>query len=460
LSENFWDQVYTYRGEGLDPLRWIPTCSNELDSDLLQTTMEKVKRCSIKIDPRWFDALHYSDKKAPELTRRVFALNENDVMEKEVAIRHALSLFQIHSEIGENQLLFENMLIKFFKKFQSKVLIKKNTVSLTSHQGSQFALLDYVQLHKGDKVGFTAASNSAAQVIDPTLNLDSEINSNIAMVKTIDHLNLLGCTSGFVLFPIYDASSEVMLDRIRENLDAFTSRYNLGMEDYSSLKVGRLFFGNTAIANTLKELPVNYDQVETGMQLIISNKFGTLSALGLFMLTKMDPSLAFQLERNGINPTDLTKARDHILKNLNEPKFSLGRVISKYCPDFGTNFDKSEHIMAVYPVSSEGILAVKKLSSLTNSEIIINEIPIMNDEIAKFVTKEYLISNSTIPANGCHLIVASPNVSNLIIEDLRKHNYEPFIIGYIANKDKPSVKYNTNVGTYLISKLKLQNQII
>ena len=263
MSENFWDQVYNYRKEGIDPLRWIPTCSNELDSDLLQTTMGKVKRCSVKIDPNWFDAFYYSEKKAPELTRRVFALNE-DVMEKEAVIRHALSLFQIHSEIAEDQLLFENMLINFFKKFQSKVLIRKNTVSLTSNLGSQFALLDYVQLHKGDKVGFTAASNSATQIIDPTLNLDSEINSNIAMVKTIDHLNLLGCTSGFMLFPIYDASSEVMLDRIRGNLDAFTSRYNLGMEDYSSLKFGKLFFGNTAIANTLKELPVNYDQVETG----------------------------------------------------------------------------------------------------------------------------------------------------------------------------------------------------
>src|SRR6476469_8929763 len=117
------------------------------------------------------------------------------------------------------------------------------------------------------------------------------------------------------------------------------------MEDYSSLKVGRLFFGNTAIANTLKELPVNYDEVETGMQLIISNKFGTLSAFGLFMLTKMDPSLVSRLEQNEINLIDLTKARDHILKNLTEPKFSLGRIISKYCPDFGTSFDKSEHIM-------------------------------------------------------------------------------------------------------------------
>lgn len=444
---------------GIDPLRWIPTCSNEPDSDLLQASMAKVRRCSIKIDPNWFDAFNYTEKKTPELTRRVFGLNE-DVAEKEVDIRHALSLFQVYSEIGEDQLLFENMFVNFFKRFQSKVLIRKNTVSLTSNRESQFALLDYVQLHKGDKVGFTAATNSTTQIIDPTLNLDSEINSNIAMVKTIDHLNLLGCTSGFMLFPVYDASSEDMLDKIRRNLDGFASRYNLGMEDYSSLKVGKLFFGNTALANTLKELPVKYDQVETGMHVIISNKFGALSALGLFMLTKIDPSLLPQLEKNEINPVELTKARNQTLKNLSEPKFSLGKIISKYCPDFGMNFNKSEHILAVYPVSSDGIFAVKKLSILTNSEIVIKDIPIMNDGIAKFVANEYLISNSTIPANGCHLIVASSDISNLIIDDLRRHNYEPSVIGYIANKEKPFVKYNTNVGLYLISNKKLGSQIL
>jgi selenophosphate synthase len=459
LTENFWDQVSDYRMAGFDPLRWIPTCSNELGGDLLQATLGKVKRCSIKLDPSWFDAFYYSEKKVPELTRRVFDFNEHTV-EKEVEIHHALSLFQLYSEIGENQSLFENVLLKFFKRFQSKVLIRKNTVTLTSHQESQFALLDYVKLHKGDKVGYTAANNSATQIIDPTLKMDSEIHSNIAMVKTIDHLNLLGCTSGFKLFPIYDAASEDMLDKIRRNLDAFTSRYNLGMEDYSSLKVGKVFFGNTAIANTLKELPVKYDQVETGMQVIISNKFGALSAFSLFMLTKMDSSIMSKFEQNDINPLELSTAKDLILKNLSEPRFSLGRIISKYCPDFGMNFDKSEHIMAVYPVSSDGIFAVNKLSILTNSEIVINDIPMVYDGIAKFLTTEFLIANSTIPANGCHLIVAPSNISNLIIEDLRKRYYDPSIIGYIANKEKPSVKYNTDVRSYLISNQKLQSEIL
>ncbi|HEY7572821.1 MAG TPA: SelD-related putative sulfur metabolism protein [Nitrososphaeraceae archaeon] len=458
MSENFWDQVDNYRKEGIDPLRWIPTCSNEPDNELLKHVLGKVKRCNVKIDTDWFDAFHYSEKKSPELTRRVFTFD--GALENEVMIHHALSLLQVHNEIGEEPLLLENTVINFFKKFKSKVLLRKNTVSLTSHKESQFALLDYIQLHKGDKVGFSVATNSATQIFDPMLNLDSEINSNIAMVRTIDHLNLLGCTSGYMLYPIYDASTENMLDKIRENLDKFTSRYNLGMEDYSSLKIGKPFFGNTALANTLKELPVNYQQVEAGMQLIISNKLGMLSAFALFMLLQIDPSLYDRLNKTDIKISDLFTARDQTLKSLGEPKFSLGRVISKYCPDFGTNFDKSEHIMAVYPVSSEGILAVKTLSMLTNSEIMVNEVPMLNDEIAKFVTSENLISNSTIPANGCHLIIASSNVSNLIIDDLQKHNYEPFIIGYIANKERPSVKYNTNVDTFMMPNFKLQNQVL
>jgi selenophosphate synthase len=458
MSENFWDQVDNYRKEGIDPLRWIPTCSNEPDNELLKHVLGKVKRCNVKIDTDWFDAFHYSEKKSPELTRRVFTFD--GALENEVMIHHALSLLQVHNEIGEEPLLLENTVINFFKKFKSKVLLRKNTVSLTSHKESQFALLDYIQLHKGDKVGFSVATNSATQIFDPMLNLDSEINSNIAMVRTIDHLNLLGCTSGYMLYPIYDASTENMLDKIRENLDKFTSRYNLGMEDYSSLKIGKPFFGNTALANTLKELPVNYQQVEAGMQLIISNKLGMLSAFALFMLLQIDPSLYDRLNKTDIKISDLFTARDQTLKSLGEPKFSLGRVISKYCPDFGTDFDKSEHIMAVYPVSSEGILAVKTLSMLTNSEIMVNEVPMLNDEIAKFVTSENLISNSTIPANGCHLIIASSNVSNLIIDDLQKHNYEPFIIGYIANKERPSVKYNTNVDTFMMPNFKLQNQVL
>ena len=62
--------------------------------------------------------------------------------------------------------------------------------------------------------------------------------------------------------------------------------YNLAMDDYSSVKVGSLFFGATAVANTLKEQPIRYEQVEEGMQIIISNKLGAMPAMSVYILAK------------------------------------------------------------------------------------------------------------------------------------------------------------------------------
>jgi hypothetical protein len=151
----------------------------------------------------------------------------------------------------------------------------------------------------------------------------------------MENLNLVGCTSGFKLFPAYDAPNEELLDMIRKNLDAFTSRYNLVMEDYSSLKVGKLFFGATAIANTIKELPTRYDQVEEGMQIIVSDKFGTIPALSLYMLTQMDPNNITKIEQNHILPSVLSSAKDEVIKTLTHPSFSFGKIISRYCPSNG-----------------------------------------------------------------------------------------------------------------------------
>ena len=145
------------------------------------------------------------------------------------------------------------------------------------------------------------ANNSAIQITDPTQGPESEVHSDIVFTTAMENLNLLGCTSGFKLYPIYDAPTEGLLDKIRKNLDTYTSRFNLAMEDYSSLKIGKLFFGATAIANTLKELPIRYDQVEEGMQIIISNKFGTIPSLSLYMLTEMNNNNTKKFEQNNIS---------------------------------------------------------------------------------------------------------------------------------------------------------------
>jgi selenophosphate synthase len=454
MSEDFWRLVEEYQQLGFDPIRWVPTCSNEVDNHILECSLKGIKRTNIKLTPSWFDTFYYMDGKIPELTRRVYNF-DNPLVEKEVEIRRALSIFRIHTVLAYNSALLSGAIQNFFKNFRSRVFIRKNIMALTTHREAQFALLDYIELHRGDKVGYTSANNSVTQITDPTRKPESEIHSNIALTAGMEYLNLLGCTSGFKLFPVYDAPTEEMLDKIRTNLDAFTSRYNIGMEDYSSIKIGNLFFGTTAIANTVKELPTRYDQVEEGMQIIISNKMGALPALSLYTLTQMDNNNITKFERNGISLDILDAAKDDTIKNLSEPHFSLGKIISKYCPDFGMAYDKHMHITAVHPVMTDGFFAIVKLAKLTNSHIVISELPMKYEEIAKFATRELLIENSTAASNGCHLIVASNDVARLVVDDLRRHNFEPTIIGYFSKKEKPAVTTEKDIVQYIASKSKL-----
>ncbi|MDQ3975431.1 MAG: SelD-related putative sulfur metabolism protein [Thermoproteota archaeon] len=455
MSESFWKNIEEYIRLGFDPLLWIPTCSNQVDDDILQASLNEIKRSTIKLDPTWFDSFFYMDGKNPELTRRIYTNLDNPIVEKEAEIKRALLMLRIHTEVGSDSLLLSEIVRRFLKSFHFKVVSKRATISMTANRKSQFALLDYIRLSRGNKAGYTSANNSTTQITDPTLNPDSEIHSDIALTMAMENLNLLGCTSGFRVFPIYDAPTDNLLDTIRKNLDAFTSRYNIAMEDYSSVRAGSLFFGATAIANTLKEQPIRYENVEEGMQIVVSSKFGTMPAMSLYVLSQMDEEYASRIENDNISLDFLTSAKNEVLKSLSEPRFSLGKVISKYCPDFGTEYNKYTHIAAVYPIMTDGILAIAKFARLAGVQLTINNLPMKYDEIARFAAKDLMVENATSASAGCHMIVATENVANLIAEDLRKHTFEPSVIGFVAKKETPGLKIEADIDKYVPSKIKL-----
>jgi selenophosphate synthase len=426
-----------------------------VDDDILQASLNEIKRSTIKLDPTWFDSFYYMDGKNPELTRRIYTNLDNPIVEKEAEIKRALLMLRIHTEVGSDSLLLSEIVRRFLKSFHFKVVSKRATISMTANRKSQFALLDYIRLSRGNKAGYTSANNSTTQITDPTLNPDSEIHSDIALTMAMENLNLLGCTSGFRVFPIYDAPTDNLLDTIRKNLDAFTSRYNIAMEDYSSVRAGSLFFGATAIANTLKEQPIRYENVEEGMQIVVSSKFGTMPAMSLYVLSQMDEEYASRIENDNISLDFLTSAKNEVLKSLSEPRFSLGKVISKYCPDFGTQYNKYTHIAAVYPIMTDGILAIAKFARLAGVQLTINNLPMKYDEIARFAAKDLMVENATSASAGCHMIVATENVANLIAEDLRKHTFEPSVIGFVAKKETPGLKIEADIDKYVPSKIKL-----
>jgi selenophosphate synthase len=454
LTEEFWQKIEEYRKLGFDPLRWVATGSNEIDIWTLNHAVKEMKRSSIKLDTNWYDAFHYADGKAPDLTRRVFSIRDPAV-ENEVELKHALAMFRGHKEIENDPSLFTGILNNFFRNFRCKVAISKTTFAVTEHRDAQFALLDYIGLHRGDKVGFTAADNATAHVIDPTLEPDSELHTDIPMTRCIDHLNLIGCTSGFNLYPIYDSPHEYTLDTIRKNLDAFTSRYNLKMDDYSSLKMGKLFFGATGIANTFKELPTNYDQIEETMQIIITNPLGSLMALSLFVIAQIDEKIISTLETKGVNKQDLVSAKDECMKNLSEPHFSLGKIISKYCPNFGESLQNNDNIIAVHPLGSDGILGLWKLARVSNCHLVVNDIPMMFEEIARLASSEALVANPTAAMNGCHTIVATKDITNTVLDELRKHNFRATVIGFVTRKGEPNVTFGNNVKEHFAANIGL-----
>ena len=372
----------------------------------------------------------------------------NESITEDLKNKKLISLMRIHNEVAEDQQSLSHLLDDFYGKKPPKHPLRRLVVSTTSQYDSQFAVVDYIDTHRGNKLGYTAINISSGKLIDPDEEPDSIVNTSIALTSALENLLLLGCTSGFKIIPIYDAPDESLLDKIRSNIDMFAAKYDLLLDDYSSLKLGKLFFGATAYAHSTKELPVRYDLIQPGMVLILTNKFGSLTPLSIYTINQIG-------EMNSIlgNHQSIDKnIKDEIIKSLTQPRFSLGKIISKYCPGFGKEFDTNANIVGVYPVGSDGILALLNLAKISNAHIIVNELPIIHEELAKFATDEFLVSNSTASTNGCHLIISSEELAPIIMEDLKKHNFEPQIIGFVNDKEKPMVTINNNISKYVAAK--------
>ena len=459
MTDNFWERVEEYRKLGFDPLRWVSSCSTEAEPATLRKAVANIRRSTIKVSPSWFDPYPHIEGKEPELTRRVYDLI-NPVVDKEVEVKRALALFRIHSGTGESPKALAETLQNFLSVFNTRVSVSNAQVAITEHPEAQFALLDYIALRRGNKDGYMPALTAFTQITDITESPDADIHAKIALAHAVEKLSLLGCgnPSLYKFFPIYDGPTDEMLDRMRTGLDAATARHNMPMEDYSSLKRGKLFYGTTAVAITNKELPTWYDQMEEGMGIMLTNRFGGLAEVSMHAMTLIEPSSADKLEKAGVSLSNITANRDAAIKNLSEARFALGKVIAKYCPDFGSPFDKNSHITAAYPVGSQGVFAIADLAGLANVHLVVNNIPVRDEEIAKLATREYIVENATASQNGCHLIVGTNDVLNLVAEDLSQHHFAPEFIGSVGKKGLASIEIK-GIEQYVASKAKLASLV-
>lgn len=348
----------------------------------------------------------------------------------------------------DKNVVYDNtMLIKKIKRIseQLKTKIEIERISIiptSSKEEYQFTLFDHIKTQRGNRSGYTVVTSSNTQATDINQNIESPIHIEISLTESINLLNSLGCSIDISLFPIYDAPNDDILDKIRRHIDNFTIKYNYSFEDYSSLKLGSLFFGTTATGNIHKELPNRYDLVKEDTQIITTDKLGLLACLSLYTIAILNDKLLEKLNKNGIQESRLNQLKNLAIKNLTEPKASLGKLITKFLPDFESEFDFQSHIIITHPISKNGILSLYEISKLTNSELIIDDIPVIDRDITNFVAKEFLISNPTASTSNTSMLLMSKELSSTVIDELNKNKFNPKVIGKIGKIGKIGVSFN------------------
>ncbi|MGA8405082.1 MAG: hypothetical protein WB664_09725, partial [Nitrososphaeraceae archaeon] len=190
MSDEFWNNLDQYRELGLDAPRWIASSSDELESLAILDSFAKTKRSNYLTDYSWFDAFPYSGKN-PEIVRRVYNFkdfdNANILKNKRI-----VSLFNVHADTLCDSPALLKMLTNFCAKINPKYRVKCVGISTTSHRESEFVLLDYIDVHRGDKIGNTAINTSSIKVIDPLELPDSPVNVAISLTASLENLLILG----------------------------------------------------------------------------------------------------------------------------------------------------------------------------------------------------------------------------------------------------------------------------
>lgn len=404
-----------------------------------------MKRSSIRINPSsFYCAFPYPDKKNIEITRRIYRFGE-DIQNEDLKTKKAISVIKWNKDIVYDNYLLLDMLRNMSKSLGNKIEIERISVIPTNvKKDYQFVLFDHLHAHRGNKSGYSVATNFTTQATDVTQNIDSPIHMEISLTESVDLLNMLGCNLDITFFPIYDAPNDEILDSIRKNIDGFTAKYNYSFEDYSSLKLDSLFFGTTATGNSHKEIPDKYRLTEDGMQIIITDKMGLLAALGLYVITSMDDKIYEKALKSGLEAEKIERNKETAIKNLTEPKVHLGKAISKFLPNFEEPFDIASNILVSYPISKNGISALRELSNLINREITINEIPLFDKDTTRFLEDENLVSNVTASTPNTNIIIASKEISTTIIEELSKIRLNPMVIGSVGKSGKTGISFSNN----------------
>ena len=462
-QENFWDNVTKYRELGMDPLRWVAGCAVKVDLNsvvypALRQIKPKLKELGVFLGDRVDADVFPKTNNELELSRIILDPKNPEIDSSHLARinpTRAISLIQLHQRNADQPEKFANILLGIYNVISTsnvKFFVGKGHSIITGYADAEFSLFDFISEDNGNPEGWNLANNDTIQIIDPTADPGSYSQSAAAVSNSLNDLITLGCYEDIKIHPVIDSPNDELFNQISKNMYEFSNRYNVDVVESLSPNKGKLLIGATITGSLHKEPPTKLDLLKENMEILVTRPFGDLAPINVYLSCVADPDFLTNLESQGYNLDQVENAKQSVIDTMSVPNLKVAQIINEYLPNYGGQFDTSEHILATGDLSGPGILIFKEAADNGHLDIELTDIPLKYPEYVKFATENFLMDNATAGTNGAIALMAEHDILSEVSGKLKREGYDPQFVGKILGKGEGHLFVNSDVKNSIASK--------
>lgn len=439
-AERFRERVKLYREAGIAIESLSLGCSVKVDLyDVLypaiQLLRDEVSRLNLVIAPRE-DAAVIRGEEA-ELTRLYLDAEEpraDPALLESLAPDLAIVLVQIYMAKAGSPDKFAEYAAKLYKALGSsrhRVWLGKGHSIVSTKKGAEFFMVDFLKV-RGEG-GYVLANNDTIQVIDPSEDLASPLQTAVAVNNALNDLYVKGVHKGIRIAPVYDAPPQY-LDAVEKAVVGHAASLGEVVEAPQPRR-GYLVLGATAWGHLDREPPVFYRHMGDGFVVLVSRPFGELAYFTTYVAVNTDEELLKAFERDVMTLDELERGKRRVLELMATPNVEAAKVIYRYLPELGGRFRPEEHIAATIDISGPGIFVFKEVAEKAEVDVELFDVPLLNPRLSHFAAEHYIMPDATAGTNGAVAVFVHESLAGEVLRELRRiPGLDPRVVGRVLGR--------------------------
>ncbi len=453
--ERFRERVKLYREAGIAIESLSLGCAVKVDLynvlyPALQLLKDDLKKLNLVIAPREDAAIMLGQR--AELSRLYLDVEEPQLdsryLEK-LAPTVAIVLVQIYMGKAGVPETFAKYVANLYRALGSsghKVWLGKGHSIVSTKKGAEFFMVDFLKSEGSDS--YIVANNDTIQVIDPSEDLDSQLQIAIAVNNALNDLYAKGAYKNLHIAPVYDAPPQYY-----NSLESRVKQYASALGKYVETpqpRRGYLLIGATAYATLDREPPTFYNKLDEDFVVIVTRPFGELAYFTTYVAIHTDESLYKKFEREVMSIEDFEREKRRVLELMATPNVEIAKVIYDHLPDFGKSFDPESHIAATIDVSGPGIFVFKEVAERAGVDIKLTNVPLLSPAVSKFAAGNYVMPDATAGTNGAIAIFVHKKLAERLMDELARVS-NPVLVGYVVGRGAGRLAVPEGVFEYISS---------